>query len=264
MIYTAEINVRIVKENVASTVKDVINILDFEPFRMVISYHEFKKPREYIKYNYKLLIDELEDTNFSGIVCVTLYDKDYHPDDVTPFFRFDIGEIKGDNSGIMCLFEWISYPNLNHLIYENKAIYSIFSGQDLAYCHYYNQSDAFYQSKADGNQNWGKSSEVWGVKFIAAPLMYFGKSYDRIIPLNVVKANKNADVITINNVEIIKISLFDLYDDPSKRTNRKKQKSYWKDMSLDYYIEKYERENRLTMEEYLQRRAELKKSMKKK
>lgn len=79
---------------------------------------------------------------------------------------------------------------------------------------------------------------VNSMPFIAAPVMFYGKEYFRIIPKDILLKIPNSQEITIRNQDIVAIKLFGLYENPN--LHRDSQKRYWKTTSLSLRIKKYQ------------------------
>ena len=91
----------------------------------------------------------------------------------------------------------------------------------------------------DTREHWGREINNLGISFIAAPKMFFGESYFKII--------SKEDLINFKytkayNKNTFYIKLFDLYDDPERLENRLKQKEFWEYFDFESKIKKIEDE----------------------
>lgn len=79
----------------------------------------------------------------------------------------------------------------------------------------------------DISENWGRSQMICGINFLAAPKMWFGIHFYKIIPKEKFILFPLAKLMEFNGTERIHVSLFDLNDSPSISSNRDKQKLFW-------------------------------------
>lgn len=63
---------------------------------------------------------------------------------------------------------------------------------------------------------------VNSVPFIAAPVMFYGKEYFRIIPKDILLKIPNSQEITIKGQDIVAIKLFGLYENPDLHRDSQK------------------------------------------
>lgn len=223
----------------------MISSLNFTPNKMDVYYNEFSTPKFLVKYSPQLpyLLSKAEVDG--GITSFSLYDSKYSNERVTPFFRAKILDTTFSNEQVVCILEWASYPTLyfnpdiqflnNYLCDDVKLIF-LFA---------YNQLDI----RAGGQTNylkkilnprlkWGKRVMIKDLPFIAAPVMFFGKDYFKIIPKEILLEVPNSQDITIREQEVIYIKLFGLYENPN--LHRNSQKKFWKVTSLSQRIKKYQ------------------------
>ena len=74
---------------------------------------------------------------------------------------------------------------------------------------------------------------------MAAPLMWFGERFYKIIPKDRLVDFSYSSLTIISSIELISIKLFDIYDLPEKQENRQKQKEFWIYFNLNNVIEVY-------------------------
>lgn len=99
--------------------------------------------------------------------------------------------------------------------------------------------------KIDISNNWGRSIDVCGLKFMAAPQMWFGETYFNIISLEKLIKFKYSSLIKYENANMVSIRLFDISDQPSNPENRKRQQEYWDFFDLKNIINRYTEENEI-------------------
>jgi hypothetical protein len=91
--------------------------------------------------------------------------------------------------------------------------------------------DRYNKEVIDKSQHWGRTESGVGINFIAAPIMWFGGGFEKFIPLLKI-SEMDLPINKVNN-QIIRIDLFDLYEDPDKYENREKQKRVWELFEFD-------------------------------
>ncbi len=257
MKFTCDLNVIVGKKQLNDLVLSVIRNLDFSPSKMYLSYNEFKKPKEDIRFDLDFIMADLSFEEMKGITAFSLYDEFYHSENVTPFFRFRISHLEEDVGRVKCSMEWIAYSSIDDgMLLEKERMSEILSKSSLIYCYYYEQSDVWEQSNMDINDNsWGRCLTIKGFDFMAAPLMYFGQECNDAIPFEKLSNYSKSEKIVIYNSEIIKIMLFDIHDMPSKLSNRKAQEDFWKEMNLVKLAKEYEDKNKIDFTAFLKNRA---------
>lgn len=211
---------------------------------MDIYYKEFSTPKFFIKYNPKLLqLLSLAEVD-GGITSFNLYDNKYSNENVTPFFRAKILDTTFSNNQVICILEWVSYSTLYFtpdIHFLNKYLCNEVK---IVFLFAYNQLDVrtgktnFLKKILNSESRWGKRVMVNSMPFIAAPVMFYGKEYFRIIPKDILLKIPNSQEITIKNQDIVAIKLFGLYENPN--LHRDSQKRYWKTTSLSLRIKKYQ------------------------
>lgn len=222
----------------------IIKSLDFTPQKMDVYFNEFSNPKFFIKYNPQLpQLLSLAEVD-GGITSFSLYDSKYSNESVTPFFRAKILDTTFSNKQVVCILEWVSYSTL----YFNPDIHFLnkylCNEVEIVFLFAYNQLDVrtgktnFLKKILNSESRWGKRVMVNSMPFIAAPVMFYGKEYFRIIPKDILLKNPNSQEITIRNQDIVAIKLFGLYENPN--LHRDSQKRYWKTTSLSLRIKKYQ------------------------
>ncbi|MCZ8297688.1 hypothetical protein [Flavobacterium sp.] len=237
---------------------------------MDIFHNEFKKSKERIAYEKEYILKNLSKSEVDGgITSVSLYDNNSTYENTTPFFRFGIFDTTLNEELVNCTFEWVAYQNLDWLIKDEFILNKLLQEDaELVYLIAYNQNDVYTEtqdakeniglsSKLFGTKNWGKKEIINGVTFIAAPLMYFGNAYDKVISIEDLKNYKRANTIKINESKIIKIEIFPLYSNPKEY--RKVQEDYWKKLNLEKQIKNYREATKIDFTEFLKRRSFLNK-----
>jgi hypothetical protein len=99
--------------------------------------------------------------------------------------------------------------------------------------------DQFGEDIVDVSKHWGRSVTVEGKQLMAAPLMWFGEKFD-LIARDKLLGYKYSQRETINKHEIVRVQHFGVYDDPSKKENREKQKGFWEFFNIEDIVKKFE------------------------
>ncbi len=266
--YCCELIIKIEAQRIVDLLSNGITLLDFEPVRMDLYFNEFKQPRDFIQYNREYILNNLSISEVDGgITTLSLYDKYYRNQHITPFFRFRIFDSTLENEVITCSLAWIAYANVDWLIKDEFVLEKLLlKNEELVYLIVYNQNDAYLETqKKKQNINkifsflrqetWGRKEIVNGLTFIAAPLMYFGSGYNSIIPIEELKKHVKSSFIEINGNEIIKIELSPLYEPPQKHRNE--QKEYWKSTNLYKKIENYKKLTQVDFADVFKRRQNI-------
>lgn len=268
--YFCELIIKVSIQRLSDLLSGVIELLDFEPIKMHISYNEFKNPKFYIQYDKDYILNNLSKSEVDGgITSFSLYDQSHTDENTNPFFRFSLSDATLNEELVKCNFKWIAYKKLDWLINDEFILKRLLQEDvELVYLITSNQHDVYAQTRAHESEknsnfiskllskkNWGRREIVNGIAFIAAPLMYFGKAYDEVISIKYLQAYEKARKININSKEIIKIEIYPLYSNPKEYRNE--QKDYWKMMNLSKKIEDYEKLKKRDFTEYLKRRSSL-------
>lgn len=268
--HTCELFLKIRLDLIPELLSNSISLLDFKPSKMDVFYNEFKKSKDFIEYNREYILNNLSKSEIDdGITRVSFYDGKYTRENTTPFFRFGISDTTFNEELVSCTFEWVAYQDLDWLLKDEFILKNLLKENiDLVYLLAYNQNDAYLETTEDkkntglssklfGKKNRGRKVTVNGLTFIAAPLMYFGKAYNKVISMDNLKTDEKAITLKINGSEIIKVEIFPLYS--NAKEYRKEQENYWKKLNLSKQIERYKEETTIDFTEFLKKRSSLKK-----
>lgn len=239
----------------------VVNQLPYTPHSAYCFYHEFNRPpgKEMV-FDPQHIASQITSREMEGISAVSIYDEAYSVNNTTPFVRlhFSIPR-QAENASVQ--IEWIAFNNLDFLIQENRVIKDfVIENTQLLYCYLSNQTDTFEQSTSPETwfrKNHGKLIIHNGVEFMAAPQMYFGKAFNKIIQA---ERLLQAGGQYLQGTDIISITLGNLYADPE--AYRKQQKQFWKTIQLNRVIKTFIKENTIDAIKEYSRRFELSKKMK--
>lgn len=80
---------------------------------------------------------------------------------------------------------------------------------------------------------------------MAAPLMWFGEHFYRIIPKQKLLKFRFSSLVNIEGNDLVRVKLFDVYDSPAEAHNRKIQREFWKFFNFEKVIAKYKKENEI-------------------
>lgn len=221
------------KSNQQELMKLALQNLGFKPNIMSI-YITMDEMYEEVSYNEDLLFSILFKEDDSGITIIQhLYDENT----TNPWFR--LSKIEGDFFSL----KW-SNKNLDFLLTE--IITSFLKMDGFAAGYVFDNKDVWEQNKeAKENQNLSKDypgqfKYVCGMQFMAAPLMWFGKSFFEIISKDELLKFSKAQKL---NTDLVEVKLFNIYESPKKIENRQTQKSFWTFFELDKVVNKFEEEN---------------------
>jgi len=263
---------------------NALNALGFEPIYMDIFFDEFSSSLNDIQYDSEYFFRILEKK--PGIVMLKnrIYDADAGTTDYS-WFRFKL-ILNTPYNEQFCSLEW-SNTSLDFLLNDN-LLNQFLSYQNLIYCYCYDQYDCMNQSNTsainpnfetplesgetssdfilndaiDISQHWGRYIKSLEFTFMAAPLMWFGEEYFKIIPMEVLLKFKDASIINHPTFSLGHIKLFELYDDPAKTDNRQKQKEFWKTFDLQKKAKQYEKDRPFDFIAWYKERANAKKKKK--
>jgi hypothetical protein len=104
------------------------------------------------------------------------------------------------------------------------------------------------EENIDTSKNWGRYEIAGGLQLMAAPLMWFGSRFYKIIPKERLFKFKYTSSVKLSFSEIISINLFDIYDLPAKPENRDKQKEFWQFFDFKSVIDHYKKEHEVDAE----------------
>jgi len=224
-----------------SLLKEAFKVLGFTPNIMTI-YADLDQIIEDKPFNETLFFSFLDKNPTKLQVTNKIYDEN------GDYFRFSLTINKDYN---ISLLNW-SNCNLDFLI--KKEYFNFFLGSSFFICGYcYDINDSFFQTTEDVDyfkfnlptqpyktrknylgepvidvsKHWGRIERVCGLEFLAAPLMWFGLEYFKIISKEELLKFRFSSEINLLNNNIIQIKLFDIYDSPMIPENRNKQKEFW-------------------------------------
>lgn len=263
------------KEALAFILK-ALKVLGFQPKYMNISFNEFEKSLDDIAFEEEFLFTLLKRKPNTITILNQLYDEDNMEN--YSWFRFSLS-IDTAFTLKTCSLEW-SNSSLNFLL-SSKEFKTFLDVENLIYCYCYDQLDCMDQSDTskvnpefnspwkfgehsrdfiltnakDISEHWGRYVSTRGITFMAAPIMYFGKEFYKIIPKEELIKFKSASLIDHSTFEIVYIVLFDLYDIPSKKGNRISQKEFWKFFDLQKKIAQYEKTHPIDFVKWLKERG---------
>lgn len=282
--YACSFLYRYSEENAAGLLADALKVLGFEPKYMSIFFDEFEKPLDDIVYDEEYFFELLKRRPGTITIKSQLYDEDKR--ETNNWFRFKLHLDRPYDSDLFS-FEW-SNTNLKFLVESDK--FSIFlSSKNLIYCYCYDQYDCMNQSNErvdnfienypnqsykiiknfmeadaiDISEHWGRYINTLEMTFMAAPLMWFGEQYFKIISKEALLKFKGASIINYPFFSLVHIKLFEFYDDPSKAENRERQKAFWKTFDLQKKAEQYEKDRPFDFFAWYKERAASKKKKKK-
>jgi hypothetical protein len=228
--------------------------LGFVPGYMTAFFDEFEDPLEDIEFDESRLFSILE--RIPG--TVTIQNKLYDEAGSNYWFRLRISS-EAAGGPPMCSLEW-SNANLDFLL-DMGGVTSFLGFDGLIYCYCYDQLDCRGGASMDDlSEHWGRSVSAKGCTLMAAPLMWFGRGFAEIIPLDELLQFEGASVVEEAGHELVKIKLFDLYESPAIPANRQKQKEFWTFFDLQDRLDRYVQSYKVNFEEVLKARAARKKS----
>lgn len=263
---------------------NALKVVGFEPAYMDIFFDEFSSSLDDIRYDAEYLFKLLEKKPGTVMLKNKIYDADAGTIDYC-WFRFKL-MLDNPYKEEFCSLEW-SNLHLDFLL--NSSLFNEFlSSQNIIYCYCYNQYDCIHQSNTsavnpdfekpwkrgessrdfilkeaiDISEHWGRYIKSLEFTFMAAPLMWFGEEYFKIIPKESLLKFKGASIINYPFFNLVHIKLFELYDDPSKADNRKRQKDFWGTFDLQKKAEQYEKDRPFDFIAWYKERAASKKKKK--
>lgn len=282
--YSCSILYKFNKDDFLESFKNALQVLGFEPLYMDIYIDEFSNSLDDIRYDTDYVFDLAQKKPSTILLKNKIYDADTRTTDFFWFrFRLSIDSPFGLDT---CSFEW-SNNNLEFLV-NNNLFNTFLNSTNLIYCYCYNQFDCMRQSNAsmnnpdfekpwkpgemsrdfilnnaiDVSEHWGRYVSTRGVTFMAAPLMWFGEEYFKITAKEALLKFTGASLVNYPSLDLVHIKLFDLYDDPSKKENREKQKFFWKTFDLQKKIEQYEKDRPIDFIAWYKEKAAMKKKKK--
>jgi hypothetical protein len=233
--YACDILYKYDKDEIVKLLTTAITSLGFEPHYMSVYFTDMKTSLDDISFDCDRLFNLLKGKSGTVTINHQLYDEE--KGETNNWFRLKL--VVNSPFGLdTCSFEW-SNTNLNFLLNGNKIKDSLTTPKMIyAYC--YDQDDNMNQSDEDMgdiSNNWGRYVDAKGFIFMAAPLMWFGDEYFKIISKDELLKFDDASLISYSYFDLVHVKLFELYDDPEKPENRAKQESFWKSFDLQNRIE---------------------------
>lgn len=271
MRYGCEILIRYDESGFGIVLKDILQKLGFEPLYFDVFFDEFKKPKDDLPFDPEKIISLLSKEK-PGVLTIksALYD-DLGNNEAYNWvrIRLNIDDGMDETIGKTFLLEWSNTGTLDFLI-SSQVFTSLLKHEDLIYCYCYDSKDAMQQSDSSYNEfskeplpdgvvltlndwgdriidiskNWGRMQTVRSVTFMAAPLMWFGQGFDKVLKLKEMRKFKYARHEDMEKGPVY-IELFKLGDNPSLPENRLKQKEYWDFLSYHDTVRKYDKANQV-------------------
>lgn len=272
------------ENNFLNFFSSALETLGFEPAYMTVYFDEFTNPLEDIRYDKNHVIKLLG----KKPTTITLKNKIYDPDENTSgycWFRFKL-ILDNPYKEEFCSLEWSN--NSLDFLFRSKEFNYFLESKSLIYCYCYNQEDCMKQSNTsiinpefekpqaanskqqefilkdaiNISEHWGRYIKALEFVFMAAPLMWFGEEYFKIIPQEKLLKFAGASLINFSTYNLVHVKLFDLYDDPEKTMNRQRQKEFWETFSLQNKAEQYKEERPIDFIAWYKERATTKKKRK--
>ncbi|HLA58927.1 MAG TPA: hypothetical protein VK622_09210 [Puia sp.] len=245
--------------------KNALHVLGFRPLYMDVFIDENN-----ILYDIEFNESEVFSFLDKGVTTVVLKNQLYDESGNNHWFRFSIDKTYYNVIRLQWLDERLDFLidssyfqsllNPNFLIcgycYDHDDVF-LESNTDIRYYMSKNNSSPYATTKnqfgddiIDVSKNWGRSESACGLEFLAAPLMWFGKSFFEIIPKGDFLKFESG-IVKNNNDEMISITLFDLVDLPMKHENRRKQENFWLSFDLKNKIESYRKSHSIDLEKWI-------------
>lgn len=264
--------------------ENALNALGFEPIYMDIIFDEFSSSLDDIQYDSDYLRRLLKKNPSTVMLKNKMYDADTGTTDYY-WFRLKL-ILDTPYKEQFCSFEW-SNTSLDFILNDN-FLNQFLDYKNLIYCYCYDQYDCMNQSNTsvinphfetswepgetsrdlilndtnDISQHWGRYIKSLEFTFMAAPLMWFGEEYFKIISKEALLKFKDASIINYPSFSLVHIKLFELYDDPAKTDNRQKQKDFWETFGLIKKAKQYEKDRPFDFIAWYKERANAKKKKK--
>lgn len=263
------------QEELSDLLNNALSLLGFEPKYMDIflSENEILSDIDYEVTSMLSLLDK-------GATGILIKNKLYDETDCNYWFRLSIDKAYYNKVSL----QWLN-SDLDFLISSNSfQNFLKFKNIICGYC--YDQEDCFLQSNedieyyklkmkhepskikknqfgdniVDVSEHWGRIERVCGLEFMAAPLMWFGKYFFKIISKEDLLRFKYAVINQPESNDIVFIKLFELNSLPSE--NRIKQKEFWLFFELRQRITNYRKEHSIDLEKWVKEQILLKKQKK--
>lgn len=281
MRYGCEILIRYDESGFGIVLKDILQKLGFEPLYFDVFFDEFKKRKEDLSFDAEKIISLLSNEK-PGVVTIknALYD-DLGNNEAYNWvrIRLNIEDGTDETIGKTFLLNWSNTETLDFLI-SSQVFTSLLKHENLIYCYCYDSNDATQQSNTNYNEfskeplpdgvvltrndvgdriidtakNWGRMQTVRSVTFMAAPLMWFGQGFDKVLRLKDLRKFKYARQEDLEKGPVY-IELYQLGEGPSLPENRLRQKEYWDFLSYHDTIRKYDKANQVDGIAWYRKRA---------
>ena len=242
------------QQELISILKEVVNVLGFTPSIMYLHSEESSVDVTYTE-------QELVTFVGNGFSFIHILNKEYDESEDYYWFR-----ITHHQDYKILQLEWHN-NNLDFLL-NTLTLRSILKSQNFIFGYANDIIDKADQSKKevqrivgtdpndpykwesvvekiDTSTHWGRSENTCGLEFMAAPLMWFGEHFYKIISKQELLEFRFSSLIIFEEVDLVSVKLFDIYDSPAKEQNRAIQKEFWKFFNLEKVIAKYRKENEI-------------------
>ena len=263
-LYTCNLILAVPVRGVPALIEKAVDCIKFAPATMDVFFNEFKAAEHRVPFDRIKLINSISQFDGDGgITSVALYDAASTPKRPTPFFRARIDLTLSGEYPILTL-EWVAHESVDYLIDDHCVIRLFVGGHaEILSCIAFDQDDAFEQSQAQDQRTtlqkllrtdyWGRSETVFGMTFIAAPIMIFGEGFEQVIPRASLLKSDKARTLKIAGKTFVEVTLTDLYGAPAQ--GRAAQQAFWKTVSLAKCIRTYRESEKRDFGALLKQRA---------
>jgi hypothetical protein len=242
------------KNDFSSVTKESLKVLGFMPKELYVKGDEFE---EDMSYDEAKILKLIEKNPYTLWIMNKVYDESQD------YFWF---RSKFDEYYKILRLEWLN-SNLDFLLNSHSMNYFLRNPSFICgYC--CDNGDTFQQSqeerqniigtdpndpykwesvveRIDVSNHWGRSKETCGLEFMAAPIMWFGEPFYKIIPKEKLLEFKYSSLENVEGRQLVFTKLFDVYDSPAKSQNRQRQEEFWKFFDLEKVVNKYKSENEI-------------------
>lgn len=214
-----------------------LNSLGFIPTTMSI-YVDWYEMYENVEYNKESILSTVKGKEYLGIKI----DSEANAYSDRIWFRFE--KIEGN-------FFSLIWSNRNFDFLLSNSISEFLQTKGFTAGYLFDNGDVYDQTDlAQKNNNPsvvlpGRSIYHWGFQFMAAPLMWFGEPFFKLIAENKLLSFSGATTVFPHNKNsrISHIKLFDPYESPATTPNRTKQMEFWKYFDLERIAFDYDKNN---------------------
>lgn len=271
-----------IEKKLLDLLSKALKMLGFEPKKMTVIFDEFSKSFDEIEFNKDYLFALLK----KNPSTISIKNKSFDENNKDGIQGLSVKITTNERFSLeTCSITW-SNENLDFLI-KSDQFDSFLNNEDLIYCYCYDQNDCYSQSRTgrinpnfstslvvagttkefmlhdiDISKNFGRVVNVRGMSFVAAPLMWYGEGFYKIISKEELLRFSCSTIIKYSLTDLVYIKLFELYEDPSKIENRHKQGEFWEFFNLQKKIKSYEYNNPIDVVAWLKARADTKKKRK--